>query len=341
MCLRHSWFWISKLFDGKVEKMNSLNEIFGNRESDHFSNLSAEVIGKSAEDLIPPHEEVNFGTIFDLDMPQSQRLRWSCHEVRNVGEGTCQDIMPIDEALLKPQDALFSYSIQQTISLDQDVNVYSCIGIANEEDYNPYLYMSSWQNLPELVSPYWPQSLLKEPQRGLRITLVLDLDETLVHSTFDICEDADFSFPIHSKMQVQTVFVRQRPYLQMFLEAVASMFDIVIFTAGQSTYAGQLLDILDPNQTLIGQRVYRDSCVFADGGYLKDLTILGRDLARIAIVDNTPQVFQLQVDNGIPIESWFGDPSDSALLSLLLFLETLVGADDVRPIIKKKFGSHK
>lgn len=91
-------------------------------------------------------------------------------------------------------------------------------------------------------------------------------------------------------MEVQTVFVRQRPYLRLFLEAVASMFDIVIFTAGQSIYAEQLLDILDPNQTLIGQRVYRDSCVFADGGYLKDLTILGRDLARIAIVDNTPQV---------------------------------------------------
>lgn len=69
------------------------------------------------------------------------------------------------------------------------------------------------------------------------------------------------------------------------------MFDVVIFTAGQSIYAGQLLDILDPNQTLIGQRVYRDSCVFADGEYLKDLTILGRDLARIAIVDNTPQVY--------------------------------------------------
>lgn len=92
-------------------------------------------------------------------------------------------------------------------------------------------------------------------------------------------------------MEVQTVFVRQRPYLHMFLEAVASMFDVVIFTAGQSIYAGQLLDILDPNQTLIGQRVYRDSCVFADGEYLKDLTILGRDLARIAIVDNTPQVY--------------------------------------------------
>ncbi|KAH9683871.1 FCP1 domain-containing protein [Citrus sinensis] len=324
-----------KWFDGKAATMNSLNEIFGTNESDHFSSLSAELFGKSAEDPVCSHEEINFGTIFDLD------LRWPCHEGKNVGQGTCEDILPIDKTLCNPHHELFSYSIQQTSLLDQGSNMQSCLGIADEEYYNPYLYFMGWQNLPQIAPSYWPRSPLREPIAGLPITLVLDLDETLVHSSFDNCKDADFSFPIHSKMEVQTVFVRQRPYLHMFLEAVASMFDVVIFTAGQSIYAGQLLDILDPNQTLIGQRVYRDSCVFADGEYLKDLTILGRDLARIAIVDNTPQVFQLQVDNGIPIESWFGDPSDSALLSLLMFLETLVGADDVRPIIKQKYGSQE
>jgi len=45
------------------------------------------------------------------------------------------------------------------------------------------------------------------------------------------------------------------------------------------------------------------------------------------------------VNNGIPIKSWFDDPSDQALLTLLPFLETLVDADDVRPIIAKRFGS--
>jgi len=53
------------------------------------------------------------------------------------------------------------------------------------------------------------------------------------------------------------------------------------------------------------------------------------------------QVFRLQVNNGIPIESWFDDPSDSALISLLPFLEKLVDVDDVRPIIAEKFENKK
>jgi CTD small phosphatase-like protein 2 len=53
------------------------------------------------------------------------------------------------------------------------------------------------------------------------------------------------------------------------------------------------------------------------------------------------QVYKLHVNNGIPIESWFDDPSDSALISLLPFLEKLVDADDVRPVIAEKFGNKK
>lgn len=57
------------------------------------------------------------------------------------------------------------------------------------------------------------------------------------------------------------------------------------------------------------------------------------------ILCNAFQVFRLQVNNGIPIKSWFDDPLDCALMSLLPFLETLADADDVRPIIAKRYGN--
>ncbi|CAB78816.1 putative protein [Arabidopsis thaliana] len=100
-----------------------------------------------------------------------------------------------------------------------------------------------------------------------------------------------------------------------------------------------LLDILDPDGKFVSQRFYRDSCILSDGIYTKDLTVLGLDLAKVAIVDNCPQVYRLQINNGIPIKSWYDDPTDDGLITLLPFLETLADANDVRPVIAKRFGN--
>lgn len=117
--------------------------------------------------------------------------------------------------------------------------------------------------------------------------------ETLVHSTLEHREDADFTFTVFFNMKEHTVYVKQRPYLHSFLGRVAEMFEVVIFTASQSIYAEQLLDMLDPDGKLISRRVYRESCIFTDGSYTKDLTVLGVDLAKVAIIDNSPQVHHI------------------------------------------------
>ncbi|CAK0761692.1 hypothetical protein CVIRNUC_002885 [Coccomyxa viridis] len=204
-------------------------------------------------------------------------------------------------------------------------------------DFDPYTFI---KNLPPLkhVVPRWRRSLLpRQTRQCKRKTLVLDLDETLVHSTLDGCEQPDFSFPVAFNGREHQVHVRRRPHLDAFLQRCAALFEIVVFTASQKVYAEQLLNVLDPQRCLIRHRVFRDSCVLVEGNYLKDLSVLGRDLAQTIIVDNSPQAFGYQLPNGIPIESWYDDDDDTELLQLLPFLESLVDAEDVRPLISEAY----
>lgn len=174
------------------------------------------------------------------------------------------------------------------------------------------------------------------------MTLVLDLDETLVHCITKVSpEHYDFGFPIVFRDEVIKVYCRMRPHLKHFLEVVSEMFEVVLFTASHQTYASQLLDILDVERRFFHHRLYREACTFSHGLFVKNLSILGRDLSRTVIVDNAPHSFLHHVENGIPIASWFSDPNDRELLKLIVFLREMaegwrVGGD-VRHFIRAKF----
>jgi TFIIF-interacting CTD phosphatase-like protein len=74
--------------------------------------------------------------------------------------------------------------------------------------------------------------------------------------------------------------------------------------------------------------------------YLKDLKVLegGRNLSEIVIVDNTVGSYYLNMENGIPIIDFEGNPNDRALFHLTVYLKSLLYEEDVRDKISRDFG---
>ncbi len=159
------------------------------------------------------------------------------------------------------------------------------------------------------------------PGKENTYTLVLDLDETLVHF---------FYTPSGGMFLI-------RPFCLKFLEEMAEKFEIVIFTAALKNYADSILDILDPNKKLIKFRLYRQHVSLSGMAFCKDLSKIGRDLGRTIIVDNLEENFKLQPNNGIHIWTWLDDMKDTQLDDLGKILKDLVAKNpnDIRPIIKK------
>ncbi|KAL7746628.1 CTD nuclear envelope phosphatase 1 [Sorochytrium milnesiophthora] len=172
--------------------------------------------------------------------------------------------------------------------------------------------------------------------RTKKPVLVLDLDETLIHSTLAPRRPADFWIEViqHGDERTREIFhVYKRPYVDHFLYEVAKHYDLVIFTAGIQEYASQILDRLDPDNRLFKARFYRDSCTEIRGAFVKDLTRVNLDLRQVFLVDNTPNCFSLQPANGLPIKSWYTDLSDKELPRLSAFLKSISKEEDMRLVL--------
>ena len=188
------------------------------------------------------------------------------------------------------------------------------------------------KNTPEFYLP---------PNKTGKKTLVLDLDETLVHSQFgpfDIPSDVVINIEIEN--EIHDIHVLVRPGVKEFLEKLSKKFEIVIFTASISKYAGPLLDILDKNK-LCAYRLFREHCTLINTSFVKDLKKLGRDLKDVIIVDNSPMAYLLNNDNGLPILTWFDDKSDRELYKICPLLEFLSLVPDVRDYISKMVNNNE
>ena len=164
-------------------------------------------------------------------------------------------------------------------------------------------------------------------------TLVLDLDETLVHSTFEPTNNSDLVVRVNLEGGNYNVYVKVRPGLEEFLQEASSYYEVVIFTASMAKYADPVLDRIDRNGH-IAHRLFREHCVMHNGAYVKDLARLGRDLVNVVIVDvrtrqNSPGSYLFHPENAVPIRSYFDGEEDRELEGLLPLLRDMSESEDV------------
>ena len=167
-------------------------------------------------------------------------------------------------------------------------------------------------------------------------TLVLDLDETLLHSQYNkfSSSESDIVLKIEYENEPREIHVLIRPGAKEFLRKMNKFYELVIFTASVSKYASPLINLID-EKGLCTHKLYRENCSLVNTAFIKDLTKLGRDLKDIIIIDNSPSAYSLNKENGIPIVSWFEDKRDRELFNLIPILEFLSSVPDVREFIPK------
>ncbi|XP_006634256.1 CTD (carboxy-terminal domain, RNA polymerase II, polypeptide A) small phosphatase-like a isoform X1 [Lepisosteus oculatus] len=167
--------------------------------------------------------------------------------------------------------------------------------------------------------------------------VVIDLDETLVHSSFKPISNADFIVPVEIDGTVHQVYVLKRPHVDEFLQKMGELFECVLFTASLAKYADPVADLLD-QWGVFRARLFRESCVFHRGNYVKDLSRLGRELSKVIIVDNSPASYIFHPENAVPVQSWFDDMTDTELLDLIPFFEGLSKEEDVYSVLQNLRG---
>lgn len=139
-------------------------------------------------------------------------------------------------------------------------------------------------------------------------TLILDLDETLIHSMakggrmssghmVEVKLNAPVALapaqpgqapPVIGPQHPILYYVHKRPHCDEFLRKASKWYKLVVFTASVQEYADPVIDWLEQERKYFVGRYYRQHCTFRNGAYIKDLSSIEPDLSKVIILDNSP-----------------------------------------------------
>lgn len=229
-----------------------------------------------------------------------------------------------NNVLMSPEQGVFGYGSIDLLIGEEDSDVFS-----------PFTFV---KNMPSRSQHSQPtlRDIPPKTRSTPEATLVVDLEETLMFSSLNVIEDAEFTFSTSFQDHQYKVYMVLRPHVREFLQSMAKVYELFVYTCAKKGYAEKILDVLDPQRKLFRHRLYQEDCSCVLGHYIKDLGLLGRDLAKTVVLDNAPHTYPYHLMNTIPIKSWSGEADDRELHKLIPYMEKLSAAEDFREVLKKR-----
>ena len=254
-------------------------------QQEHSTNIWIQLLNKIVDDSINEKEKYYF--------PNFQ-----FYEKMNLNN---------DKLIKKLKDILSNY---QTEFSSLIYSLFKKIFQKNYEDINDFFKEYIIRKEIDFNNQNIPTNQIRPPfilsKRKKKFTLILSIDETLVHL---------------QQINNNQCSLKLRPHLIEFLENMKPYYELILFTSKSKFYTDPIISIIQRNKIYFDFIFYREHCIIIGNDYVKDLTRIGRPLDSTIIIDNIPQHFKLQKENGIIIKSfWAQDPSDKALYYLIPIL---------------------
>ena len=339
------------------------NKIIGNISFLLSNNYNtSETVISSSESKMKNNDKININKISKQKNKSFCKRSYSYFQNKNISKNSKKQIEALN-IILNNQSELnricantnltkenLSIKIENNDLMDLDHQKYKSIDDLKTSKANNKTKNNKDNNIKQIInyrslSPSPKGIMFKKKINYLlpektsdKKTLVLDLDETLVHSigegAVDSSSPSDFTIQVEQQNSSHDVHVMVRPHVEEFLERMSKRYELVIFTASISKYANPLLNVIDKTGN-IPFRLFREHCTLINTAFIKDLSLLGRELKDIVILDNNPTAYALNHYNGFPIKSWFDDKKDNELIKISPILEFLSYVPDVRDYIKK------
>ncbi|NUO53490.1 MAG: HAD family hydrolase [Polyangiaceae bacterium] len=172
-----------------------------------------------------------------------------------------------------------------------------------------------------------------------RLLIILDLDETLVHVT-------ESPPPWRPHFTVRGYAGYRRPHLDTFLAELRGRYDLAVWTAAGRTYAEAVLTEVMPWHAELAFLWCADRCTehfdhetrsHNTIKKIEKVTKQGYDLARVLVVDDSPEKHLKNYGNLIHIKPFLGDPSDEELPVVARYIHSLEDEPNVRAIEKRNW----